>query len=368
MTRSRPVIFPPGPTTTAVAGGAFLDQPLPFNRLPPQLQGMGTTVIYVDPTNNLHNLAGPLMGLEGTRLATQLYGDQQWPFNQVITNSPYVMGANIHRQNIPERKLNLGIIIGRHNPPMTEYEYRIAEDYWWAGQDETNDGWLGVYTRFSGWRWIPVRPDETVKTPQLMDPSAYGNNASKWDITWMAQRPYFTKPALYKTWEASKSGDPVPPPGAGLIGGLFDQLIGDVYYTGNLPIANRGDMPAYVQYLVSSPGEAILQDNASNRFVPLPVTAAATGTFLVDTEPTNRTLVAAHDPKDNLLFELIRQSQILDFFLSGVANEGIPLQLQFTNRFIYSIPPQTVQQFTVYHSNPGAVITAIVSQRFKRSR
>lgn len=361
-------IFPTGPTTTAVGNTAYLDQPIPFAMLPSPLQGMGTTVVYIDPTNNLHTLAGPLAGLEGTRLATQIYGDQQWPFAQVLSNSPYVMGAEIHRQNIPERKFNLGIIIGRHNPPMTEYEYRIAEDFWWAGQDESNDGWLGIYTRFSGWRWIPVRPDETVKTPQPMDPSAYGNNASKWDITWVAVRPWFTKPALYKTWQASTAGAPVPPPGTNLLGGLADQLIGDVYYSGTLPVANRGDLPAYVQYIVSSPGQAIVQDGASTRMVSMPDNAASTGTYLIDTAPTARTLTAANDPQDNLLFELIRQSAVLDFFLSGVANEGLPLQLEFTNRFIYSIPPQTVQQFSVYHSDPGGVITAIVPQAYKRSR
>ena len=89
---------------------------------------------------------------------------------------------------------------------------------------------------------------------------------------------------------------------------------------------------------------------------------------MCDTEPAHRTLTAANDPQDNLLFDLIRQSQILDFFLGGIANEGLPLQLQFANRFIYAIPPKTVVQLTVGHSDPAGVIVAQVGQRFKRSR
>jgi hypothetical protein len=88
----------------------------------------------------------------------------------------------------------------------------------------------------------------------------------------------------------------------------------------------------------------------------------------VDTENGHRTLTAANDPQDNLLFDLIRQSQILDFFLSGIANEGLPLALTWNNRFIYQIPPRTVVSFTVGHSEPDGVIVASVSQRFKRSR
>jgi hypothetical protein len=89
---------------------------------------------------------------------------------------------------------------------------------------------------------------------------------------------------------------------------------------------------------------------------------------MVDTEPGKRTLTASNDPVDNLVFDFIRQSQILNFFLSGVANEGLPLQLTWNERFMYAIPPKTTVQFTVGHSNPAAVITAVVPQRFKRSR
>ena len=363
--------YPPGNTTTSMGRPPFTDAAVPFNQLPPALRGMQTHILYLDPLGNYWDLAGPRKGRQGVRLAGsgsgQIMGDQNWPTEQVLVNSPYMMGASIQRQNVGQRQLNLKIIIGNHAPPLTEYQYRMAEEHWWAGQDETNDGWLGVYTRFSGWRWIPVRPQTTVQTPQTQDPTAFGNNFSAWDLTWLAARPYYTKPALTLPFQASQAGPAKPPP-AGLLAGTLDALLGQTYYWGTLPLANRGDLPSYATYYVSSPGQAIVQDNASTRLVALPVTTNSVGTFMCDTEPAHRTLTAANDPQDNLLFDLIRQSQILDFFLGGIANEGLPLQLQFANRFIYAIPPKTVVQLTVGHSDPAGVIVAQVGQRFKRSR
>jgi hypothetical protein len=368
MTLTGPTFrFPPGNSTTSMGRPPFTDAAIPFNQLPPALRGMDTHILYLTPRSELFDLAGPAKGRQGVRLAAGILGDQNWPTEQVLVNSPYMLGASIQRQNIGQRELNLNIIIGNHAPPMTEYQYRMAESHWWAGQDETNDGWLGVYTRFSGWRWIPVRPKQTVQTPQKLDPTAFGNNCSSWDITWLAARPYFTKPALSLPFTAATAGPAKPPPG-GLIAGTIDALLGQTYYWGSLPIANRGDLTSYATYYVSSPGQAIVQDNASTRLVPLPNTTPNVGTYMCDTEPGHRTLTAAGDPQDNLLFDLIRQSQILDFFLSGIANEGLPLQLQFQNHFIYAIPPKTVVQLTVGHSEPDGVIVAMVPQRFKRSR
>jgi hypothetical protein len=347
------VIPPPGPTA--------------FNQQRPRLQGLGTSTVMIAPNGSLFNLAGPGKGKQGVRFTTQVMGDQQWPIQQVITNSPYIMGADINRANVPERKFEFGVVIGSQAPPMTEYQYRMAEDNWWASQDENNDGWLGFYTRFSGWRWIPVRPFETVKTPQKMDSAAYGNNASMWDISWIAARPYFTKVALWDTFQSALAPAPTPAPDA-LLGGLIDQLIGNEYYWGTIPLCNRGNLPSYATFYVSSPGQAIVQDNLSNRLVPLPETTASRGTYMCDTEPGKRTLTADDDPHDNLLFDLIRQSTVLNFFLSGIANQGLPLQLTWNNRFIYAIPPRTEVQLTVGHSHPNGVITAMVPQRYKRSR
>lgn len=355
--------FSPGSVTTSVDSGETN-----FARLPQDLQGMHTHVVYLAPNGDMFDLAGPRKGRQGVRLSRNILGDQQWPFEQIMTHSPYMMGSVINRQNIPERQYSLGIIIGSHAPHMTEYQYRMAESRWWAGQDESQDGWLGVYTRFSGWRWNPVRPAQPVATAQPLDPTAFGNNSSSWDLTWLATRPYFTKPAVYRTWEAATAGPPSPPPPTLVGHNNLKKLTKPKYYWGTLPLANSGDLPAYATFFVSSPGQAILQDNDSDRLLAMPDTHEEVGTYMVDTEPGQRTLTAANDPTDNLVFNFIRQSQILNFFLSGVANRGVPLHLTWTERFLYKIPPKSSVTLTVGHSNQRAAITAVVPQRFKLSR
>jgi hypothetical protein len=373
LTGRRPAIISPNYTypeaiTTVAHWPTTENRPVPFEKLSPRLKGMGTQVVYISPDKQLFHLAGPNAGREGVSLATQLLGDQQWPFDVVVQESAYMMGASIERVNINKRMFNLGVIIGRHNPPMTEYQYRMAEDNWWQSQDEQQDGWLGIWTRFSGWRWIPVRPDKTVQTAQKMDNVAFGNNVSTWDITWIAARPYFTKPALYSTWKAklapgTATSEPImaptqPNPIAG----------GPDLYTGTINLANRGDLPSYVSFLVSSPGEAWVQDNDSERMVKLPYTAKTDGIYLCDTEPGHRTLTAAKDPVDNLLYDVIRQSKILDFFLHDTGALGLPLQLRFNDRFMYRVPPKTSVALTVQHSKANGTITAFLPQRHKRSR
>ena len=332
------------------AGGFTNSKPVPFEMLPAALRGMGTQVVYISPGGQLWHLAGPHAGKEGVSLNQQLTGDQQWPFDVVVQDSAYMMGSSIQKVNVNKRVFNLGIVIGRHNPQMTEYQYRMAEDHWWQGQDENQDGWLGIYTRFSGWRWIPVRPETTVKTPQRMDTTAYGNNVSLWDISLLAVRPYFTKPASMSSW----SPDPDAPAAE--------------VYTGTIHLANRGDLPSYVSFLVSSPGRAWVQDNDSTRMVKLPRTRSSDGTYLCDTEPGNRTLTAKKDPVDNLAYDFIRQSKVLDFLLHDVGEFGEPLQLRFNDRFMFSVPPKTSVALTVQHTSQYGKITAIMPQRFKRSR
>lgn len=328
-----------------------------FGSLPPRLRGENTHIIYLAPNGSMWNLAGPRAGKQGVRLNRSLVGDQNWPFDLVTTESAYMMGAEIDRVNVRARTFNLGVIIGGHTPVLTEYQMRMAEAHWWDGQDEDNDGWVGIYTRYTGWRWCPVRPYQTVGTPQALDSTAYGNNTVAYDLTWYAQRPYFTKPALYRTFEASKAGPPVQ-----------KTWLDEPVYMGTLPIANRGELTSYVSFVVSSPGQASVQDNNSDRMVELPYTSAADGDFLVDTEPGHRTLTAANDAVDNLFFKIARSSKILNFFLHDLTNLGLPMQLRFDKRFVYSIPPKTVVTFTVGHTNPNGTITAFVPQRFKRSR
>jgi hypothetical protein len=318
-----------------------------FYDTPQSIQGLDTTVVHIAPNGNLTHLAGIGAGSEGVYLAQQMQGEQQLPFEQVLTESAFMWGAVLERTNYPKRVMNFRIIIYGN----TTYQYQLCDNRWWEGQDETQDGWLGVFTRFTGWRWIPVRPMKTVDTAQQMDPTAFGNNLAIWDINWVAVRPYYSKPSLFQTWSAQGS----------------DVNANGNYY-GTITLANQGDMQTYVEYLIDGAGTAIVQDNNSNTMVTLPPIFESDGPCLADTDPQNRTLTASNDPIDSLFYQYLASSTVLTFLLNNVTLEGEPWWERGYARFLYAVPPQTVVQFQVQHNNPKATITVMLPQRYKRSR
>lgn len=320
-----------------------------FYSLPPQISGLDTTVVHVAPNGNVTHLAGPNAGQEGAVLGQMLQGEQQLPFEQVISEGAFQWGCTIERTNYPKRLINFRVCIGGF-PGCTTYQYQLADNRWWSGQDETADGWLGVYTRFTGMRWIPVRPYKTVDTAQKQDPVAFGNNFAIWDISWVCEIPYYTRPSLSATWTAQDS--------------KFD----GTYYYGAVQIANQGDMQSYVQYIINGSGTAMVQDNNSAIMEKLPLIFDTDGPCLVDTDPQARTLTASNDPVDSAFYKYLQSSSVLNFLLSNIDERGEPWWQRGYVRFVYSVPPQTVVAFGVAHTNPEATITVLVQQRYKRSR
>lgn len=321
-----------------------------FADLPGRLSDLSPQIVYLDPDGNMFHLLGPLAGIEGVQLALQVQGEQHLPFEQVITESAYQFGATIERTNYPKRLMNLRVTIGGNG--FSTYQYQMCDNRWWAGQDETRDGWLGVFTRFTGWRWIPVRLLKTVDTAQKMEPTAYGNNFATWDINWISQRPFYSKPAQFKTWYAAQSGQP--------------NAAGQ--YTGSVKLTNMGDLPECVQYLVDGEGVVSVQDNNSTTMVALPPLYAADGPGLCDTNPDSRTLTASNDPVDNAFYDWIASSEVLNFFLTNVTSSTEPWWQRGYVRFIYQVPAGATVAFNVAHTNPNGVITAVLPQSFKRSR
>jgi hypothetical protein len=323
-----------------------------LEQFPEYLAALQTLIIYIDNNQNITHLNGPLAGLEGVRLGEQLQGEQHVPFEQVLLESAFLNGAIWQRSNVNKRLINFRVKIG--GAGMNNYSYRLAEQRWWAGQDINNPGWLGVFTRLSGWRWLQVLPYKTIDTAQKQDPVAYGNNFAEWDINWVAVQPYWSKPAVWGQWFANTAGPAHT----------------DGYYYGNIVLANRGDQNygTPMQYLVSGAGFCQLQDNNSDTMITLPEIFDTDGTIFVQTDPAQQTLTAANDPQDNLFYQIVRASKILDFFLSGVADAGEPIWQRGYVAFQNVVPAMTVEHFTVAHTNPNATIVAIVPQYFQRAR
>lgn len=316
----------------------------------PQLAALDTVILYIDPNKNVFHLNGPRAGKEGVVLGPQIQGEQHIPFTQVLIRGAFQIGATIQRTNYDERLINFRIQVGGNG--FSNYTYRMCEERWWNGQDETQPGWLGVFTRLSGWRWTQVYPAKTVDTAQAMDPVTYGNNFAVWDINWIAPYPFYAKPALSRTWSAATAG---PPDKNG-------------FYSGNLVLANRGDLPAYVYYLINGAGYCQLQDNNSAKMVALPEIFPTDGVVLCQTDPAQQTLTAVNDPQDNEFYGIARASGLLNFLLAGAGESGEPVWQRGYVRFVNQTPGQSATHYTVMHTNPNATVTAILPQYFRRSR
>lgn len=339
--------------TSSYTRAQQLNNYIHLEQFPEYLAALQTQVIYIDPTNNnVFHLNGALAGIEGVKLGENLQGEHHVPFEQVLLESAFLNGAIWQRSNVNKREINFRIQIG--GTGYNNYTYRMAEERWWAGQDINNPGWLGVFTRLSGWRWLQVLPYKTIDTAQKQDPVAYGNNFAIWDINWVAVQPYWAKPALLRTWHANTAGP----------------KHSDGYYWGNIVLANRGDQNygTPIQYLINGSGFCQLQDNASADMITLPQIFDSDGIVLCNTDPAQQTLVAANDPQDNLFLDIARNSGILNFFLTGIAASDEPIWQRGYVRFQNVVPPNSVTHFTVAHTNHNASITAILPQLYQRSR
>lgn len=323
--------------------------------LPYPLQAMETVMVFIDSNGNIFHLNGPLAGKEGVKFYENLKGEHHLFFEQVTVEGAYMLGGIIDRTNYLIRKINFRVHIGA--PGMNNMTYRMCEDRWWNGQDEINGGWFGVFTRYSGWRWLQVWPAKTVETAQKRDPVAYDNNQAIWDVDWIAPIPYYSKPAkTTDNWFAANSG---PADSNG-------------FYHGTLAIPNGGDMATPVRYLVTgaNSGTCYVQDNNSSRMVKIGPIDTHDGDVLIDTDPIHKTVLCQNDPYDKGFYDKQQQSGLLNFFLQSIttsAHNALWLRVGYV-RFLNVCPPYSVTHLKVMHNNPRAQIAAQLPQRYKRSR
>jgi hypothetical protein len=138
-----------------------------------------------------------------------------------------------------------------------------------------------------------------------MDPAAMNNNVQKWDMQLMAVNPWYAKRTLVEKWIAHQET---------VTANGFDEE--------TITIANRGHLPVWPLFIYTGPGTAWVQDGMTTKMIQLPKLSAADKYGLVDTDPSHRTLTGATDPVDNIFYQIIRQSKILDFFLHDVEAQG----------------------------------------------
>jgi hypothetical protein len=324
-----------------------------WQTIPKRLKVEATRWVYIGPDGSWWDLEGRDAGKQGVRLAQELQGAYHLPFEQLLTEAAYQVGATYERTNIKKRIINLGVVIGYRSPGSRAYTsdaYRHIEANWWNAWPHDKAGWLGCHTRFGGWRWAQVQLAKPIDTSVKMDPAAMQNNGMKWDFQVMGVNPWYAKRTLIETFKAH--AETVTANG-------FDEE--------TLSIANRGHLPVWPLFLYSGPGRAWVQDGMTNNMIPLPTLSAGDISGLVDTDPAHRTLTGATDPVDNIFYQFIRSSQILDFFLHDLEALGLPLWRRANGiRFTSQIPPRTVANLKVRHDTAGGTVVAMLPQRFIR--
>ncbi len=347
-----------------------------FYGLPEYLKATKMKVVYIGvphPSTGkrlMWNLAGTNEGREGVILAPQVSGMMHVPFEQLMSEGPYTIGAIPERVDWKKREINFGVHINPDVAPWISrngeiidnpFRYRILEDRWWGSWSAKEDGYLGVWTRTHGWRFLRVRLASDPKTAFQLDPTAMDNNFMTWDMTIVAVQPYWAKRSEYSTWKNTIDTSTIWDQIEDLLNEFIPGLdVGE----GVITVPNRGDQASYPKFIVSSPGKAWIQEG--DRWVPLPLLTPQDGYVLVDTDPNARTLTASTDPVDPLFYKILHNSQLLDFLLHDLLSSTLPVWRRMRESFTEAslIPPKTIAKLKVRHSNANGSITAIVPQRY----
>jgi hypothetical protein len=338
-----------GHSARFIRPGSAMDQVFQdYRTLPSQLMIDATRWVAIGANGRWFDLEGRNRGRQGVRMSQGLEGAYHLPFEDLITESAYQMGATYERSNITKRVIDMGVIIGgKHSP--TSHAYRMAENNWWDAWPHDEFGWLGCHTMLGGWRWARVKLAEKVNTSMKQDPTAHNNKVLVHNLKFLAPKPWWAKRTVTESWTPH-----------------IETIIANGVDEETITLANRGNLPSPPLFLVQGPGTAWIQDGMTSRMVELPVLSADDGYILVDTDPGNRTITGSKDPVDNIFYDFIRSSRLLDFFLHDVAALGLPVWRRKYVEFNSMIPAKTVANIKVRHNNPNGSITAFLPQRYSR--
>jgi hypothetical protein len=368
-----PVFYPETPPLTPMTGPPTTN----FFALDDRLKSLKTKIVYIGVPNResgqrpYWDLAGAHAGAQGVEMAPQLAGLMHLPFTQLLSEGAYQVGATFERTTVDKREFKLAVMINVGQPD-TIFRYRMIEQRWWASWSKDVDGFLGVFTRTHGWRFMRVRLASTPNTVMDLDPAAFDNNFMQWDLDVIAGDPYFQKRLETASW--SNDGDTPPSTPWDQLqdllqkfgSALFPNLIPGVHLgEGNLVVPTRGTQPEWPKFLISSPGQTWIEDGPGGTMIPLPVLTPDDGTVLVDTDPIKRTLTATTDPIDRLFFQIARNSQLLDFLMHDLLVSTLPVWRRFQGRFTTPWPARTVNRIKVRHSEAGGQVQVFMPQRYE---
>jgi hypothetical protein len=368
-----------------------------FYRIDTRLQGLQTRIVYIgvpDPTiggqRRWWDLHGNYGGAQGLMCGEQFAGLMHAPFESKIESGAYEIGGTYERTDWGTKEMSLSVLVNVGVGSRDSFTYRTLEDQWWNSWSDEQDGWLGVFVRGYGWRFIPVRLKNASKTAFEIDPAENDNNFMQWDMEIVSLRPFFNKKSIQQTWQNTTPTstawnlivDAIDAIMTAALADLGPQVAGSSQILGDyLParkvgahvfsIANKGTVFAYPKYVVSSPGIAWIQNgwnaDGSPQMLQLPLLTPEDGYVLVDTDPDARTLTCATDPQDPLFMQILSNVSLLEILLGPIIDSGKPIWQQFKYTFTEAakVPPRTVANLHAWHSEDGGTITCIMPQGYK---
>lgn len=370
-----------------------------FYRIDVRLQALETRIIYIGVPDPLiggqrrwWELNGKYAGAQGIMAGPTFSGLMHAPFDLKIDSGAYETGGTWQRTDWNPKTMGMQAMVNVGGPQgnANSFEYRMLEHVWWNSWDTDNDGWLGVYTRTHGWRFIPVRLANMSKTAFEIDPAENNQCFMEWDMDIIALYPFYAKRSISQTWTNSAATSTawneivdtitsvldtlislLGPLAQGSSQVLADKLPGRLVGSHTFSIANKGTWDCYPKYIVSSPGIAWIQNgwnaDGSPQMLQLPLLTPEDGYVLVDTDPDARTLTCVTDPIDPLFMQILQNSSLLEILLGPEINSTKPIWQQMKYSFTEAalIPAQTVANLTAWHSEHDGTVTCIMPQQYK---
>jgi len=325
------------------------------------LTAESTKIVWVGPNRKWWDLAGNLRGRQGVIATKEFTGIGIVPWEHKFSEGPYIAGAQLERTDYKKRIITFGAILNPNTNRMDKrqytstFKYRAIEQQWRESFSRTEFGFLGFFTRYTGWRWIKcILNQDALGGTYSLDPVAYKNNSAMVDMSLVAVDPYFYKPPFHRTWKFD--------PDTIAIGK-------DGFAQGKITLANRGEVMTSPIYIVTCPGQAKISDGP-DRVIELPETATADKFYMVDTNENMKTIQGSVDPVDNPFYRFLRQAGLIEFFLHDLAvkaEQALPLWQRWEDpqSFEYAAGPKTQVTARVQHNYPGAEITMVLPQRYE---
>jgi hypothetical protein len=100
-----------------------------WHTIPRRFKAEATRWVYIGPNGSWWDLEGRDAGKQGVRLAKELQGAYHLPFEHLLTEAAYQVGATYERSNIQKRIINFGVVAGARGSQGHEAHLRRVQAY-----------------------------------------------------------------------------------------------------------------------------------------------------------------------------------------------------------------------------------------------